>query len=231
MRPHVVIHSQVSLDGRIDWLPIDPGLYYELAARWKEDVTLAGTDTLLAAVEQLGEEPSEQGTPTTGRSGPLLVVPDSRGRLKHWEALLSAPYWSGGVALCTKATPKSHLAYLDEVGVESLMVGNDPVDLQAALECLSDRYGTKTVRVDSGGTLNGVLLRNRLADEVSVLISPYLVGGVTPKSLFRAPDLTEAAGVIGLRLIGLERLRDDVVWLRYSVLHDEVDKGSRLTGA
>ena len=219
MRPHVVIHSQVSADGRIDWLPIDPGLYYELATRWEEDATLAGTDTLLAAVEQFGEAP-EQDASATDRNGPLLVVPDSRGRLEQWEALLSAGYWRGGLALCTEVTPKRHLDYLDEVGVESLMAGDDRVDLQAALECLSVQYGTKTVRVDSGGTLNGVVLRARLVDEVSVLISPYLVGGVTPKSLFRAPDLTDVAGVIGLRLIGLEQLRDDVAWLRYSVLQD-----------
>lgn len=227
MKPHVVIHSQVSLDGRIDWLPIDPGLYYELTARWKEDATLAGTDTLLAAVEHFGEEPSEQEASTTDRSCPLLVVPDSRGRLRHWEALLSAPYWRAGVALCTKVTPRAHLEYLDKVGVDSLITGDDRVDLQMALECLVDRYGTKTVRVDSGGTLNGILLRERLVDEVSVMIIPYLVGGTTPKSFFRAPDLSDVAGVIRLRLIGLEQLRDDVAWLRYSVLQDEVDADER----
>jgi 2,5-diamino-6-(ribosylamino)-4(3H)-pyrimidinone 5'-phosphate reductase len=210
----------------MDWHPLDPGLYYELAARWKEDATLAGSDTLLAAVEQFAEEPAAQDTTATGRSGPLLVVPDSRGKVKHWGALLSAPYWSGGLALCTKVTPKRHLEYLDEAGVESLMIGDDRVDLHGALECLSHRYGTKTVRVDSGGTLNGVLLRNGLVDEVSVLISPYLVGGVTPNTLFRAADLTDVADVIGLQLIGLEQLRDEVVWLRYSVRHNEVSEGS-----
>jgi 2,5-diamino-6-(ribosylamino)-4(3H)-pyrimidinone 5'-phosphate reductase len=221
MRPHVVIHSQVSVDGRIDWLPIDPGLFYELATRWKEDATLAGTDTLLASVEQCGDEPSEQDQSVTNRNGPLLVVPDSRGRLKHWEVLLSTPFWKGGLALYTKSTPKSHLEYLDEVGVESVMVGDDRVDLHAALECLTDKYGVKTVRVDSGGVLNGVLLRNHLVDEVSVLVSPYLVGGITPKSLFRAPNLTDAAGVIGLELTSTEELRDSVVWLRYKVLQSE----------
>jgi hypothetical protein len=53
------------------------------------------------------------------------------------------------------------------------------------------------------------------------LISPYLVGGETPKSLFRATDLNQANGVIGLRLIGQETLRDDVVWLRYGVVRNE----------
>jgi 2,5-diamino-6-(ribosylamino)-4(3H)-pyrimidinone 5'-phosphate reductase len=151
--------------------------------------------------------------------------------LKQWEALLSAPYWKGGLALCTEVTPKRHLEYLDEVGVESLIAGDDRVDLQVALECLSVQYGTKTVRVDSGETLNGVMLRARLVDEVSVLIRPYLVGGVTPKSLFRAPDLTGVAGVISLRLVGLEELRDGVAWVRYTVIHNDVDKGSSLAGA
>jgi 2,5-diamino-6-(ribosylamino)-4(3H)-pyrimidinone 5'-phosphate reductase len=122
--------------------------------------------------------------------------------------------------LCTDATPEEHLKYLGEVGVEALVVGDDRVDLRAALECLADRYGVKTVRVDSGGTLNGVLLRHGLVDEVSVLVSPHLVGGATAKSLYRAPDLTDSAGVIGLRLKGIQQLRDGVVWLRYEVLHD-----------
>jgi 2,5-diamino-6-(ribosylamino)-4(3H)-pyrimidinone 5'-phosphate reductase len=220
MTPHVVVHGQASVDGRIDWLPVDPGLFYELAMRWKEDATLAGADTLLAAAEMFAEEASEQEDPVTGSDGPLLVVPDSRGRLKQWEALLRAPYWKGGLALCTEVTPAGHLEYLAEVGVEALTVGDDRVDLRAALEYLADRIGVKTVRVDSGGTLNGVLLRNGLVDEVSVLVSPYLVGGVTQKSLFRAPDLTEASGVIGLRLTGVEEVRDGVVWLKYAVLHD-----------
>ncbi len=217
---HVVIHGQASVDGRIDWLPIDPGLFYEIAAHWKEDATVAGTDTLLAAAEMFDEQSPDEGDSMTGNDGPLLVVPDSRGRMRHWETLLRSPYWGRGVALCTETTPEEHLKYLGEVGVETLMVGEEPVDFRAALECLADRYGVKTVRVDSGGTLNGVLLRAGLVDEVSVLVSPYLVGGVTAKSLYRAPDLTDSAGVIGLRLTGVQELRDGVVWLRYTVLHD-----------
>jgi len=220
MIPHVVMHCQVSVDGRIDWLPIDPGMFYELAARWKEDATLAGTDTLLAAAEMFGEAESDQGDTVEGNGGPLLVVPDSRGRLKNWEALLRSPYWRGGLALCTRTTPKEHLQYLGGVGVETLEFGDDRVDLPAALECLGERFGVKTVRVDSGGTLNGVLLRHGLVDEVSVLVSPYLVGGTTVKSLYRASDLTDSADVIGLRLTGVEELPDGVVWLRYAVLHD-----------
>jgi 2,5-diamino-6-(ribosylamino)-4(3H)-pyrimidinone 5'-phosphate reductase len=55
-------------------------------------------------------------------------------------------------------------------------------------------------------------------DEVCVLVNPELVGGTTPRSMFVAPDLTSPAGVIRLRLLDIERVRSDYVWLRYEVV-------------
>jgi len=74
------------------------------------------------------------------------------------------------------------------------------------------------VRVDSGGTLNGLLLRAGLVDEVSVLIHPYLVGGISPRSLYRASDLIAASGVLNLKLIGVDQLPGDLVRLRYGIV-------------
>ena len=102
--------------------------------------------------------------------------------------------------------------------MEYIIAGDDHVDLRAALEELNARHGVKVVRVDSGGTLNGVLLRAGLVDEISVLINPCLVGGTTPRSFFRAPDLTSPEGVIQLEMIHFEQLEGDVVWLRYDVV-------------
>lgn len=90
--------------------------------------------------------------------------------------------------------------------------------MRAALEELSARYGVKTVRVDSGGVLSGVLLRHGLVDEVSVLIYPSLVGGTSLRSIFRAPDLESPEGAISLRLMYLETLQNDLIWLRYEVV-------------
>ena len=49
MLPRVILHNAVSLDGRIDGFPIDLQQYYALAATWKEDATLAGSETFLKA--------------------------------------------------------------------------------------------------------------------------------------------------------------------------------------
>ena len=218
MLPRIVLHNAVSLDGRIDHFTPDVGLFYELAARWGEGATLAGSDTLLAApggADADGDDAPVPPAPAAGDTRPLLVVPDSRGRVRCWRALLGAGYWRGGVALCTRATPEAHLDYLERSGVDRIAAGEERVDLRAALDELAARYDVTLVRVDSGGTLNGVLLRAGLVNEVSLLVHPTLVGGVSPRSVFRAPDLATGASAIPLRLTHVERLRDDLVWLRY----------------
>jgi hypothetical protein len=39
--------------------------------------------------------------------------------------------------------------------------------------------------------------------------------------MFRAPELASAGGVINLRLTHLERLRGEIIWLRYDVVNHE----------
>ncbi len=149
---------------------------------------------------------------------PLLVVVDSRGRVRNLAWWRSQPYWRDVVVLCSQATPPDYLEYLRGLNIAYFIIGRDKVDLRAGLEALELKYGVKTVRVDSGGTLSGLLLREGLVDEVSLLISPALVGGTSPKSSFRAPDLTTPDGVISLRLIHAGKMDSDVVWLRYEVV-------------
>ncbi len=222
MLPRVVIHNTVSVDARMDWFTPDIGLYYEIASRFDEDAMLSGSNTILAMpTEEEPEEGDEIGEPPeTGADGPrrLLVVVDSRGRVRSWPFLQKQPYWRDVVALCSRGTSRSYLEYLEAERVTYIVTGKEHVDLRAALEELNVRYGVEKVRVDSGGILNGLLLRAGLVDEVSVLIDPSLVGGTSPRSIFTAPDLTSSEGVMPLRLVHLERFEGDVVWLRYEAV-------------
>ncbi len=88
------------------------------------------------------------------------------------------------------------------------------------MEEVNSRYGVNVVRVDSGGTLNGMLIRAGLVDEVSVLIHPCLVGGSTPHSFFRAPDLTSAEGVVQVKIINIQKIEGDLLWVRYEVMKE-----------
>jgi len=241
MLPRVILHNAVSLVGRIDGFPIDLPQYYALVAAWKEDATLAGSGTFLKAASVAPPEDESafiqpETDPCDHRA--ILVIPDSRGRIRTWHYLRSLPYWRRFVALCSKSTPPDYLDYLKERHIDYIIAGEDQVDLRIALEELYSRYAVKVVRVDAGGTLSGLLLRQGLVSEVSVLIYPSLVGGETTSSIFRAPDLLAAvsaadnadiapgkgaAGTISLKLMQAERLKGDVMWLRYEVRKKDSD--------
>jgi 2,5-diamino-6-(ribosylamino)-4(3H)-pyrimidinone 5'-phosphate reductase len=218
MLPRVILHNAISADGRIDWFPADIGLFYKLTSSWSEDATLAGSETILTSdLAEDGNDPAPESKPMDGDTRPILVVPDSRGRVRCWRGLRASGYWKGFVSIGTSNTPKAHLKYLEAAGVEFLQAGDRRVDLRSALEQLRRRFKVKTVRVDSGGTLNGVLLRLGVVSEVSLLVHPSMVGGMSPASMFRAPDLESADGVLKLRLKDVQKLKGGVTWLVFSV--------------
>jgi len=221
MLPRVIIYNATSVDGRIKGFPVDMGIFYGLAARWREDVTLTGVETLTAAPglapdDETAEPPAGGRRPRAGVA--LLAVTDSRGRLRCWDALRSAPYWWDAVALVSRSTPPSYLEYLKRRNVRRIVAGEDHVDLRAALQALNRRFGARVVRADCGGTLNGALLRAGLVDEVAVLVHPLLLGGTEEASIFRAPGLQGPEGIVSLRLRSVERIRGGLLFLRYKVV-------------
>jgi 2,5-diamino-6-(ribosylamino)-4(3H)-pyrimidinone 5'-phosphate reductase len=221
MLPDVILHNAVSLDGRIDGFPSNIGLYYELASGWQEDAALAGSNTILNMPDEIPREDEstfEISETDPNDSRPVLVIPDCRGRVRCWHYLKQLPYWNDMIALCSQSTPDEYFEYLTRRHINYITTGEDHVDLREALEKLYAIFDIKVIRVDSGGTLNGILLRQGLVKEISVLIEPYLVGGLTAKSIFRAQDLKTPEGVIKLKLTHFEKLQDNIIWLKYEVL-------------
>lgn len=220
MQPYVILHMGISLDGRIDWGGDADNPYYELVEQFGADTDISGSNTILQATfpddpQKVLGEVYEEWIKKPNR--PLHAVVDSKGKIKNWEVIRKQPWWSSYVSLCSEETPPSHLEYLREAEIAYIIAGKQNVDLRKALEQLNLQFGTQRVRVDCGGILNGVLLRAGLVDEVSVIISPSLVGGVTPKTMYVAPDLETEEGVIMLTLSHVETIRDCYVWLRYRV--------------
>jgi 2,5-diamino-6-(ribosylamino)-4(3H)-pyrimidinone 5'-phosphate reductase len=223
MLPRVIMYNAVSVDGWIDNIHPDLGQFYGTASRFSEDATLVGCNTLLAGIpeEDIATEDKtafETRQVEPGDPRPLLVVPDSRGRLRSWHMLRAEGIWRDAVALVSESTPREYLEYLERRHIDYIVSGDDHVDLRRALEELNSRYGVETVRTDSGGTLNGILLQAGLVDEVSIYIEPCLVGGMSPRTIFRTSQPESEEDTIMLRLKNLERLENDVALLHYEVV-------------
>ncbi|MCO1655404.1 RibD family protein [Pseudonocardia humida] len=201
-RPYVTAHTAVSLDGASTGFEPDQARFYELAATFGEDVTLAGADTILA------QEPALAGAPRPGpaRDGPLLAVVDGRGRVREWRALREVGHWSDVLALHAAGTPPR----APDRAVDELVTGRERVDLAAALAELG-RRGARRVRVDSGGALTGALLRAGLVDEISLLVHPVWSGDRGARRWYG-----EAGGPPGgLTLVANRSVGDSLVWLYY----------------
>jgi 2,5-diamino-6-(ribosylamino)-4(3H)-pyrimidinone 5'-phosphate reductase len=207
----------VSADGRTDHFAGDVGVYYRTAAQLPHDAVLAGSATLVAAAHTVGIDMSEEDSGERGTAGngvPWLVIVDSGGKITRFDWLRAQPHWRGPIVAHTAATPAAHLDLLRRNEVKPIEAGIEKVDLADLLGRLAREYGVERVRVDAGGTLNGVLLRAGLVDELSLLIAPYAVGGTSPRGVFTAPDLADDAPV-GLRLTSVEQPEPGTVWLRY----------------
>ena len=95
------------------------------------------------------------------------------------------------------------------------------LSLSDALCRLKSEYGCERLTVQSGGTLNGLFLREKLFDYVDVVMAPALVGGkdtstlVDGKSLM-GPDELGKLGV--LKLNECKVLEDSYIRLRYEVI-------------
>lgn len=224
--PYVLIHNEMSLDGRLDWMSDDQGLYYETIARFEVDAMLSGSNTILDAEWEPQASAIESafapGAKNFADPRQLLVVVDSRGRVENWPVIRNQPYWRDVVVLCSHSTPRAYLDHLREEQVDFILAGDERIDLREALAQLREQYRVESIRVDSGGVLNGALLRAGLVDEIVVIINPCLTGGSSPRILFVAEDLTSREGIIPLALKNSEVLRDGYLLLQYEILKPEV---------
>lgn len=216
MKPKVIMHSQISLDGEIDGF--DPSPYYILANRFKADMILFGSDTVLTGTKECPlEKETDFFKPVFEPDDQRIswVIPDSRGRLKNLHLYRNSLYCKDVIILVSKATPESHLRYLAERQYDFIIAGEDHVDYQKAFEVLANKYNCHTIRTDSGGVLTNVLLEQGLVDEISLIISPVLVGtGI--HNLFRSLSIPDK---IHLKLVQSEVYDRDYLFVIYQVLN------------
>ena len=112
MLPKVIIYNYISLDGRINGFNSDKKFYYQLASQWNLDAVLMGTDTLLRnfniKYDKLNEtENFEFSEVDEDDSRPLLVVPDSRGRIRAWNRVFEMGLFRDILVLCSNRLLKN----------------------------------------------------------------------------------------------------------------------------
>ncbi len=116
MKPKIIMHTQISLDGRIKGFD-NPEVYYQAAGLIRSDAVLFGSNTVFTAFKEYPSETENDFAKAVIRADdprPIGVIPDSRGILRNLHCLRKLGYLKEIVILVSTATPKEYLNYLEE---------------------------------------------------------------------------------------------------------------------
>lgn len=119
------------------------------------------------------------------------------------------------ITILSERVSDDYLAFLQSKRVSYLFGGRTTIDLEKVLVKLRNEFGIRKLLLEGGGKINGSFLAADLIDELSVLIAPVADGSMGTPTLF---DVEAGAGPRRqLRLISVETLEEDLVWLRYKI--------------
>lgn len=97
------------------------------------------------------------------------------------------------------------------------------IDFTNLFRELKETHGIESMTIQTGGTLNALLLREKLIDSVSLVVAPALIGGKDTSTLIDGPSLREAcelSDIKALRLVDARILKDSYLHLRYDIVND-----------
>ena len=139
------------------------------------------------------------------------IVADTKGKL-NWETgtLDHKPL----LCVLSERAPREYLEMLRKKDISWIAVGKEAIDLPRAMDILGDSFGVERLALLGGGHINGGFLHAGLIDEVSLLLAPGIDGREGQTALFDGiMDKERQPAVLALRSV--ERMDNDVLWLRY----------------
>lgn len=101
------------------------------------------------------------------------------------------------------------------------IIYQNKLNLADMLEQLNRTYGCERITVQTGGTLNGLFLREKLFDYIDIVVAPVLVGGKETATLIDGESLTSPSQLSQLGVLELESvqsLKESYIRMRYKVV-------------
>ena len=223
-RPITTLYMLMSVDGKIstgatDDMDVDKDLpkiegvreglhqYYEIEQT--TDLWSFNTGRVQAKMG-VNEKPLPERIPVS------FVILDNHHLTEHGVCYFST--FSKKFVLVT--TNPEHPAF--RVEAENLhIILQKELSLSEMLMTLKKDFGCERITIQSGGTLNGMFLREKLFDYVDIVVAPVLIGGKDTATLIDGESLRNGSDLdkLGaLQLIECIPLVDSYIRLRYKVI-------------
>lgn len=230
MKPHVVCHMLISLDGRIHpsrWTESPDGdrktwsaAYEQVHETLNGDAWLVGRVTMAEMSKGTPHAPASTATPArphhfANRDADVYAIAFDRSAKLHF----AKPDIGGDhvVVLLGPGVSDAHLAELAGDGVSYLVAEDEAMDAKTLLEILNRELGIERLLVEGGGNVNGSMLAAGVVDEISLIVAPAIDGALGITGPFEVQDAAGLKGKVKLRFTSSEALDGGIVHLRYAV--------------
>lgn len=178
---------------------------------------------------------SVDGKISTGASDELDVDKDfpeisgvKEGLHQYYEIEQTTDLWSFNTGRVQKKMGVNEKAYPAKSPVSFVLLDNHHVTehgvryvCEWAKEFVLLTQNPMQLTIQSGGTLNGMFLRNKLIDYVDIVVAPILIGGKSTATLIDGASITSRndLALLGpLQLSACDVLENSYIRLRYRVI-------------
>jgi len=220
-RPWVVLKWAMSLDGRIAAVRGAGGVITGPKAKrmvhaWRAhaDAVAVGVETALIDDPELTCRLADG--PPHGRPQPRRVVFDSALRLPLDAAMVRSATQTPVLVVCGEDASHDKRVALETAGctVLPVPVRDARVDLGAALDTLYV-HGVRRLLVEGGARIHGAFLKAGLADQVSALVAPRILGGATAVPAVEGSGIDTAEAMRDIEEVMWRRVGDDLLMRGY----------------
>lgn len=223
MRPYIISHMMMSVDGRIDCpmvAQISDEEYYTALESFGTSSKLSGRVTAALECPAVKEETSGCSDSVLGRESvhkevdneEYTIVVDTHGRLQ-----MASGEADGHplLVVMSESVSEAHLEILRKNHISWIATGKERINLHRAMEILNEQFGVKRLVIVGGGNINGGFLEAGLVDEVSVMIAPGIDGRKNETAVFDGCTWKDKSPY-HLKLQHVEQVSGtEVIWIRY----------------
>ena len=215
-RPYVILNAAMSLDGKIATRASESRLSSERdlrrvhRIRSRVDGIMVGLRTLLADNPKLRVKYFQD-------NRPARIIVDSNARTPLDSYVVKTASSAMTIIAITTRAPQRRVKLLQKAGAKILVCGNGALVSLPVLMRRLRKLGIRRLLLEGGGILNWGMLSKKLVDEISLAVSPRILGGERAITLVEGEGVSKIEDAFRLRLLRVKRFGDELI-LDYRVL-------------
>ena len=217
-KPWITAKWAMTLDGKIctqtgdsRWITNDESRQYVHMVRSNNMAIMCGIGTVLADDPLLNVRLTDETLAKMGKKEfeirqPIRIVVDRRARIPMESNLVATAHEMPLVVVYGSMADEEKLEELREAGV---MLWNCNTIMELVQRAGAEKIDS--ILLESGGTLNEALLKERLVDEVMAFVAPKIVGGKASRTPVEGDGVEMMADAIELTDTTMETFGNDVM--------------------